>query len=92
MSSIIANNKREKKFYLRLNGKEAYLKYKLKEGNYIDLMSIFVPKEFRGKNIGASITEEALKYAEKNDMCVIASCPFVRTFIRRKRNYRHLLA
>jgi uncharacterized protein len=91
MSSIIANNEEEKKFYLRLDGKEAFLKYELKNGN-IDLTSVYVPKEFRGKEIGEAILKEALSYAEKNELKVIPSCRFAKSFLKKNPEYQHLVA
>jgi uncharacterized protein len=92
MDSIIRNNEEENKFYLRLDGKEAFLKYDIKEGNIIDLKSTYVPKEFRGQEIGEAIIKEALAFAEKNDYKIIPTCSFVQEFIKQNKEYERLLA
>jgi uncharacterized protein len=92
MDTIIANNEDEKKFYLRLDGKEAYLKYELKDGDIIDLKSTYVPKEFRGMEIGEAIVKEAFNFAEKNNLKVIPTCSFVKTLIEQNKEYEKLLA
>jgi uncharacterized protein len=92
MESIIRNNEEEKKFYLRLDGKEAFLKYEIKEGNIIDLKSTYVPKEFRGQEIGEAIVKEALSFAEENNLKVIPTCSFVQDFLKQNKEYEHLLS
>jgi uncharacterized protein len=91
MDSIIANNEKEKKFYLRLDGKEAFLKYYI-NGDKIDLKSTYVPEEFRGQEIGEALVKEALSYAENNNLKVIPTCPFVMDFIKENNEYKKLLA
>jgi uncharacterized protein len=92
MNSIITNNEEEKKFYIRLDGKEAYLTYDLKEGNIMDIKHTYVPKELRNQDIGAAIVKEALEYAEKNNLKVIPTCRFTAKFIKRNKEYTKLLA
>jgi uncharacterized protein len=92
MNSIITNNEEENKFYIRLDGKEAYLKYELKEGNIMDIKHTYVPKEFRSQDIGQAIVKEALEYAEKNNFKVIPTCRFTAAFIKRNKEYKKLLA
>jgi uncharacterized protein len=91
MESIIANNEKKKKFYIRLNGKEAFLKYYIK-GDIIDLKSTYVPKEFRGQEIGEALIKEALSFAENNNLKVKPTCQFVDAFIKENKEYERLLA
>jgi len=92
MNSIIANNEETNKFYLKLDGKEAFLKYEIKDGNIIDFVTMYVPREFRGKNIAEAIAKEALSYAEKNNLKVIPTCRFMKTFFKKNNEYARLLA
>jgi uncharacterized protein len=91
MKTIIANNEEENKFYLRLDGKEAFLKYKIKEGDIIDLQKTYVPQEFRGQEIGEAIVKEALTFADKNNLKVIPTCSFVKSYIEENKEYERLL-
>jgi uncharacterized protein len=92
MNNIIANNEKENKFYIRLDGKEAFLKYSFKEGNIIDFQSTYVPQEFRGKDIGEAIVKEAFAYAAEKNLKVIPTCSFVQSLVKHNKEYQKLIA
>jgi predicted GNAT family acetyltransferase len=45
----IIKDDRRKRFFIPLDGKEAHLKYRMKDENTIEYFSTFVPEEYRGK-------------------------------------------
>ncbi len=79
------------KFYAKVDGKEARLKYKMKDDNVIDFKSTFVPDEARGKQIAAQIVEAGLDYARENDLTIIPTCPFVEKFIDSNEQFKDLI-
>ena len=87
----IVHDQESQKFYVKVNGKEAYLYYRLRE-NVMDFASTYVPNELRGKGIAAFIVEAGLNYARKNKYQVIPSCSYVDVFMRRNKQYQDLLA
>jgi uncharacterized protein len=92
MKSIITNSEEKKKFYIRLDGHEAFMKYEIKDGNIMDMHTTYVPDEFRGQDIASAIIKEALEFAASNNMKVIPTCPFVKAYIEQNKEYEKLLA
>jgi len=79
-------------FFAEMNGEKAMLEY-LREGNVIDMTSVFVPPEFRGRGMGARLTKAAFEYAKAENCKVIPTCPFIRKdFLDRFTEYREMLA
>jgi predicted GNAT family acetyltransferase len=87
----IVHDQESQKFFIKINGKEAYLYYRLRE-NVMDFASTYVPNELRGKGIAANIVEAGLNYARKNNYLIIPSCSYVAVFMRRNKQYQDLLA
>ncbi len=79
------------KFCVRIDGKEAYLYYRLRE-NTMDFASTYVPNELRNKGLAAKIVEAGLEYARQHNYQVIPSCSYVDVYIRRHKKYQDLLA
>ena len=49
----------------------------------MDFIATFVPEELRGKGVGSALAKAALRYAEGKRMKVVASCPFIRSYIEK---------
>lgn len=80
----ITNNTQLSKFTVIIDNYEAYLAYKIKSNNIIDLQHTFVPKELTGKGIGSKLIEYALNYSKKNSLEIIPSCSFVKKYLDKK--------
>jgi len=81
----------QNKFIAIVEGHEAYIEFQL-EGNILDLQHTFTPRELRGKGIAGKVAEFAFEYAEKNNMKIIPTCPFIPSFLEKNEQYKELLA
>ena len=79
----VVHDKSRRVFHITLGEKEARLRYKMRDENTIDLISTYVPKEFRGKSYAKDLVTTALNYARQNNFDVIATCPYVQSFLKR---------
>lgn len=92
MDYKIINDNTHEQFYIQLNEKEAYLKYKMKDEKTIELIDTFVPEEHRGIPYAKELVRYALNFARENKLKVIPTCPYVNKFITKTRDdYRDLL-
>lgn len=91
MNPEIKHDEKDKKFYINKDGKEANLKYKMDDETTIDLKSTFVPEEFRGEGLAGEITEYALNFARQKNYDVIATCPYVKSYIEKNEEYQDLV-
>ena len=69
------------RFFLIMHNREAILEYKIRsdgKSRKMEIYSVFVPQELRGGDIAGHLARDAFKWAEKNDMKVIPSCPYVK--------------
>ena len=82
----------KRRFFIDLDGGEqATLSYQSR-GETLDIYSVFVPSSQRGKGVASLITSHALTYAREHDKKVVATCPYVSTYIARHSEYQDLLA
>lgn len=87
----VIKDDRRKRFFIALEGKEAHLKYRMKDENTIEYFSTFVPEEYRGKPYARELVECGLNYARENHLKVIATCPYVKKFIsKNEEEYKDL--
>lgn len=92
MSGRIEHDAANQLFAADMGGGKATLQY-VREGDVIDLTSVFVPAAYRGKGMGARLTKAAFEYAKTERLRVIPTCPFIRhDFLGRFPEYRELLA
>lgn len=83
MEQDVRLNEEKQQFEIVKNGKTAFLKYECLPGG-INFISTFVPDEWQGKGVGSKLAENALTYAQKHQLKIVATCPFIRAFI-----YKH---
>ncbi|MBN9391307.1 MAG: N-acetyltransferase [Chloroflexi bacterium] len=89
---IITDNKEKHRYELKFGDSDALaiLVYK-EQGDTITLIHTEVPQELEGHGLGGKIAKYALDDAEKRGLQVVASCPFVSSYIRRHPDYMELL-
>lgn len=92
MSVEVQHDSAKHKFYAIVDGREAYLEYDELGPGKLDYKHTYVPEDRRGMGLGALIVDEALAYAKENDFVVVPSCPFVKSFIDSRPEYRELVA
>ena len=82
MEIEVKHNEKEHRFECVKEGQLAYVEYK-KILDGMDFIATFVPEELRGKGVGSALAKAALRYAEGKRMKVVASCPFIRSYIEK---------
>jgi uncharacterized protein len=87
----ITHDKDGHRFYATLEGKEAELTYTLPEDGVMDFNHTFVPKNVRGNGFADQLIEHGLDYAKDHNFKAIASCPAVKTYIKRHPEYENLI-
>jgi predicted GNAT family acetyltransferase len=91
MNPEIIHDEKNHKFYCSIEGKEAYLRYFMKDPGTIDFRSTYVPNELRGKGIAALIVEKALTFANEKNLTVIPTCSYVYSFVEKNEKYKELI-
>ncbi len=77
----IVKKKSVGKFFIPLDGNDAYILYKMRNSNTIEYVSTVVPPEHRGKSYAEELAEFAFDYARKNQLKIIITCPFLKKFV-----------
>ena len=84
MEYEVVNNTENQQFEIFYEGHKAELVYRLRDGN-IYLMHTGVPKELEGKGIASALAEYALNYGKEQKLQTIVYCPFVKAYMKKKR-------
>jgi predicted GNAT family acetyltransferase len=80
------------RFTTEVAGGIAYITYRESPGQVLDFDHTFVPPSARGRGIASQLTTHALEYARDGGYRVVASCPYVASYIERHPEFRDLLA
>lgn len=83
MTHRIQHDSEQKKFSIKEETHEAFLKYSEKPGNVLDFKETFVPEAFRGQGVAAELVKAGLAHARENNFTVIPTCSYVDTYIKR---------
>jgi uncharacterized protein len=78
------------RFEAAVDGRLAYLEYR-REPGLLDIVHTEVPGEMKGRGVGGTLAEAALRYARENGLRVVPHCPFVAAYIRRHPEHRDLV-
>lgn len=71
----------ERRFVVRLEGREAELAYRRRDATTIDFLHTGVPPELGGRGIAGKLAEAGLGFARSEGLKVRPYCPFVRGYI-----------
>ena len=91
MEINIVHEEKYQQFTVALGEDEAELAYALPAAGEINFTHTYVPENARGRGIANKLIKEGLRYAQKNDFKVTASCPIVAAFLEQHTDYRTLL-
>jgi predicted GNAT family acetyltransferase len=83
MSLVVADAPERQRFEARLDGELAGILTYDVSGGRIDLIHTEVLPAYEGHGIGASLARFALDDARRRGLAVIATCPFVRSYLER---------
>ncbi len=82
-SKTVADNPRERRYEIHLNGELAgYCAYQRRPGTIV-FTHTEVEHRFRGRGVGSRLIAAAQADAERQDLRVVPRCEFVQEFIRR---------
>ena len=91
MGIKITHDLKDKLFYVEIEGKLCKLQYSKVDDKTLDYYSTFVPESLSGRGIAGEITKFALDYAKNNNLKVIPSCSYVKSYIVRHNEYSDLI-
>ena len=77
-------------FTADVEGGAATLEYQ-REGDRILFTHTFVPEPARGQDVGTTLVEAGLEFAQENDLTVVPQCPFVASYIESHPGTQNLL-
>jgi uncharacterized protein len=80
MSQQIEHQTERLRFAIELEGESAVLEYQRISENRVDFKRTFVPERHRDLGIGGRLVRHALEWARENDLKVVPSCSFVKSF------------
>ena len=80
----VAENSQTSRFELTADGHTAFLVYK-RTPETLELIHTEVPEELRGRYFGDALVEFALERAHAEHLRVVAICPFVRAYLKKRR-------
>jgi predicted GNAT family acetyltransferase len=92
MSYSIKHNSQFQKFYINVNGREAFLKYERTGEGVLDFKMLFVPKNLRGVGIAEKVLKKAIGYAEKYNLKVKTSCTYINSFLEENPEYKAIIS
>lgn len=73
----------ERRFVVRLPTGEATLVY-VRDDRSVDFLHTEVPPEARGQGVADALAEHAVRWARSEGLEVVATCPFVRGWLKRR--------
>lgn len=88
----VEHDKENQQFTVALETDEAELAYATQETGIIAFTHTFVPETARGKGIANLLITEGLRYAEANNLKVLAQCEAVQAYFERHPEKKELLA
>ena len=91
MDLEVKHDVQNQKFFILIEGKEAYLRYIISDNNSMNMIKTYVPPELRNKGIAAEVVLKGMQYARENNLTVIPSCSYVDTFLKRHKEYKDLV-
>jgi predicted GNAT family acetyltransferase len=84
-------DKDKERFVVKLNGSEAFIDYEMLQDEVLDLKHTFVPEKHRGQNIANELAKYALDYARNNQLKIIPTCDFIKSFLEKNPGYLDLV-
>lgn len=77
----IEHDSKNERFVAKLDGGEAVLEYREGPGGALDLHHTEVPPAERNKGVGNALVKYAMELAREQEVKVIPTCPFVRSWL-----------
>jgi uncharacterized protein len=87
----IEHQQDRQRFIINLEGEPATLEYAWINDDRVDFRSTYVPEKQRRQGIGGRLVQEGLTWARRGDFTVVASCPFVKSYVDEHPEFKDLL-
>ncbi|EKD72192.1 MAG: hypothetical protein ACD_45C00740G0003 [uncultured bacterium] len=91
MELVIEHDQNHQRFYATSSGQLCELKYKKIDQKTLDYFKTFVPESLRNQGIASQLTRFSLEFAKQNNYHIIPSCPYVKLYIDKHPEYKHLI-
>ena len=79
----VRHDPEQSRFVVALSDGDAQLFYAPFGDDMLDLQHTEVPPSGQGQGVGDALVRAALAYAREHELRVIATCPYVQTWLRR---------
>jgi len=79
------------RFELKEDQSIAFIEFDKIEPNILDLVHTEVPDALEGKGVGSKLVEGALQYSRDNELKIIPSCPFIKSYIDKNPQWKDLI-
>ena len=79
-SAAVVHNAANQRFEMDVDGQLSVLEYTFKN-HRLFLTHTEVPPALQNEGLGAKLAHAALEYARKNELNVVAICPFVKEYV-----------
>jgi predicted GNAT family acetyltransferase len=89
--SDVVNNEAEHRFEITIDGHTGFLQY-AQTGHRMNLLHTEVPPALGGRGLAGQLAKAALDHARDSHLHVIATCPFIKTYIQKHPEYESLVA
>ncbi|MBI5973134.1 uncharacterized protein ACUXJ9_001700 [Staphylococcus caledonicus] len=70
------------------NNAQAVITFKQVDNNEIDIDHTGVADELGGQGLGKKLVEAVVEHARKNNLKIIASCPFAKDVLEKNKDYQ----
>jgi predicted GNAT family acetyltransferase len=80
------------RYYAILDGREAHIRFRPAGVGTLDFQHTEVPAELRGQGVAAALVRQALDDVRARGERIIATCPYVKSFLARHPEYQALAA
>lgn len=87
----ITHDQQAHRFTTRLEGHEAELVYRLRDGR-LTIEHTGVPEAIGGRGVAGALVREVLEYARAEGLRVVPACSYSAVYIRRHPEYADLVA
>ena len=87
----VVHNAAAHQFEIPTGNGRVLLRY-IQRGNVLELVHTEVADEYEGRGFGSALARTALDYARANNLKVMPTCPFVRSWMASHHEYDDLLA
>ena len=79
-------------FELQVNQSTAFIELDKIDPNILDLIHTKVPDELSEQGVGSKLVAGALQYCKDNELKIIPSCEFVKSYIEKHSEWKDLIS